>query len=95
MYEYCERLNELTRSVATFDLYLQPTIEIYVDGSLFGARLVDDGMGECTYYVEFYDPEDNIDSDKPAWTLNPDDVPDIVELRKIIEFHGEKTEVWT
>lgn len=56
VYEYCERLNNLTRGVATFDTYLQPTIEIYLDGRPSGARLVDDGMGEATYYVEFYDP---------------------------------------
>lgn len=47
-------------------------------------------------YHEWDDPfMFNIDSDKPSWQLNSYDVPDIVELRKIIEFHGEKTEVWT
>lgn len=58
IYEYCERLNDLSRGTPTFDTYLSPAIEIYLDGRPVGARLVDDGMGEATYYVEFYDPKE-------------------------------------
>lgn len=58
VYEYCQRINDLSRGVLTFRTYLQPTIEIYFEGKPFGARLVDDGMGEATYNVEFYTPED-------------------------------------
>jgi len=56
VYEYCTRINHLSRGVSTFDTYLPPVIEIYFDGEPVGARLVDDGMGEVTYNVEFYTP---------------------------------------
>lgn len=60
VYEYCSRINKLSAEVRNFDTYLAaPVIEIYLDGMPVGARLVDDGMGETTYNVEFYTPEDD------------------------------------
>jgi hypothetical protein len=58
VYEYCTRINDLSRGVSTFDTYLPPVIEIYFDGEPIGARLVDDCMAQVTYNVEFYNPED-------------------------------------
>lgn len=55
VYEIMEHLNALSSKVR--DLYLPGTIEIMFEGAPIGARLVDDGMGDATYNVEFYEPE--------------------------------------
>jgi hypothetical protein len=53
--EIMEYLNALSSKVR--NLYLSDTIEIMLEGAPIGARLVDDGMGNATYNVEFYEPE--------------------------------------
>lgn len=55
IYDILEHINALQSK--TSDLYLSDDIEIMLDGAPVGARLVYDGMGEATYYVEFYDPK--------------------------------------